>query len=90
VKFRAHDSIERRAAAQALGVDVAIMKTSAYYRRSGGRLLVCAVGANLSRGEADTAPGQSFVHPLAAWWRDRARRGAGDFLTEGPHDDRRS
>ena len=41
-------------AAQALDVDVAIVKTGAYYRCSGGRLLVCAVGANLWCGKADT------------------------------------
>ena len=41
-------------AAQALDVDVAIVKTGASYRCSGGRLLVCAVGANLWCGKADT------------------------------------
>ena len=41
-------------AAQTLDVDVAIVKTGASYRCSGGRLLVCAVGANLWCGKADT------------------------------------
>ena len=41
-------------AAQALDIDAAIVKTGAAYRCSGGRLLVCAVGANLWCGKADT------------------------------------
>jgi len=41
-------------AAQALDADVAVVRTGAYYRCSGGRLLVCAVGANLWCGKADT------------------------------------
>jgi len=42
------------AAAQALDIDAALVKTGAFYRCSGGRLLVCAVGANLWCGMADT------------------------------------
>jgi len=42
------------AAAQALAVDAALVRTGAYYRCSAGRLLVCAVGANLWCGKAET------------------------------------
>jgi len=41
-------------AARALGVDLAMTKSGAFFRCSGGRLLVCAVGANLWCGKADT------------------------------------
>jgi hypothetical protein len=41
-------------AALALGVDAKMLKSGASFRCSGGKLLVCAVGANLWCGKADT------------------------------------
>jgi len=60
------------AAAQALGLDAAIVGTGAYYRCSNRRLLVCAVGANLWCGKAETDAKPAAVaaycrrHPDAA------------------------
>jgi len=42
------------AAAKALEMDAQFIRGGGYYRCSGGRLLVCAVGANLNCGKADT------------------------------------
>ena len=42
------------AAASALAMDAGMIKIGAFYRCSRGRLLVCAVGANLSCGKANT------------------------------------
>jgi hypothetical protein len=60
-------------AAQALKTDPEGVKTGAYYRCSAGRLLVCAVGANLWCGKAETDAHPADVvaycrsNPDAAW-----------------------